>query len=590
MGKLGEAVVEVRADTRQLDAGLAGGESKAKAFVGKTNAILGGLGALAVGAAAGGAAAFLADAAKKASDLGETISKVETVFGNDSKLITAAADDMAERFGLVKRETIDAATAFGLMGSAAGLTGKDAATLGVNMMKLAGDVSSFLNLPMDVALEKLRSGLAGEAEPLRALGVFLTEDAVKAEALRRGLVKSGEALSEQAKILARVSLIKKAPSMAKASGDLERTMDSSANQLRKLEGDLENFKTEFGKNLIAPMIEGIKLAHELGAGLASALGNNGDALGETLKNWITAIRLMDSDVVSNTFGQFISPMTEDKSQWHARKAALQAKADADAGLEPTVGADGKGLRSATLAEAKANKAEIARRNAAARASEDEKSAEELKQVAARRERLPEALRPEFDRRLAAEKRARENAIQARSRGLTPEANEYLNEQEQEKKSKKDVRDFNRQQADEGLVQAGKAVGAAAIGAFKGTVGAFTGSKAEQLVGQNQLGTAAGLGILPAPIAKLLAGAAGAVQAVKTEVSKPKQDFGSAQVLSGAESFHNYAQTMALDNDVPKEQLAAQKETNDKMGQAVEALKELVNKGVNRAQAVVMGRS
>ena len=63
------------------------------------------------------------------------------------------------------------------------------------------------------AFDKIRSGLAGEAEPLRPLGIMLSEDAVKVEAVAMGLTRVKRELTEQEKILARMSLI------ARADGD-----------------------------------------------------------------------------------------------------------------------------------------------------------------------------------------------------------------------------------------------------------------------------------------------------------------------------------------------------------------------------------
>ncbi|MCV6900945.1 hypothetical protein OE165_28330, partial [Escherichia coli] len=73
----------------------------------------------------------------------------------------------------------------------------------------ADDASSFYNVPLESALEKIRSGLVGEAEPLRAFGVLLSEAAVKQQALAMGVRPVNGELSEQEKVMARVELITK---------------------------------------------------------------------------------------------------------------------------------------------------------------------------------------------------------------------------------------------------------------------------------------------------------------------------------------------------------------------------------------------
>lgn len=96
--------------------------------------------------------------------------------------------------------------------------------------------------------------MVGEAEPLRSLGVLLSEDAVNAEALRMGLVKGNEELTDAQKVTARAALITKG--LADASGDLERTSGSTANQLRKFTGSAGNLATVVGGSVL-PAIDSI---------------------------------------------------------------------------------------------------------------------------------------------------------------------------------------------------------------------------------------------------------------------------------------------------------------------------------------------
>ena len=129
------------------------------------------------------------------------------------------------------------------------------------MSKLAADASSFYNVDLETSLEKIRAGLTGESEPLKAFGVFLDEASVKTEAMRLGLVKNAKDLSNRTKIVARASLIEKG--LATASGDLERTQSSASNQLRKAGGGLENFATAIGQLLIPSIQSGVGVFNEL---------------------------------------------------------------------------------------------------------------------------------------------------------------------------------------------------------------------------------------------------------------------------------------------------------------------------------------
>lgn len=201
--------------------------------------------ALLVKAAAGTMAVSLAGKTiMAASDLNENLSKVGVVFGPAKDRVIAGAQEMADKFGMTKSVFLDAAGGLGLVAKASGLSQNAAAGLSVKMAKLAADASSFYNVPVEDALAAMKSGLVGEAEPMRAFGVLLSEAAVKTEAVRLGIAKQNDELTEGQKVQARSSLIMKG--MADAHGDLARTQGSVANRLREIKGRLTNFAADMG--------------------------------------------------------------------------------------------------------------------------------------------------------------------------------------------------------------------------------------------------------------------------------------------------------------------------------------------------------
>ncbi len=268
--KLAEAYIEITSKHAGLDADLAASESKLSGFIGRANGLLGAIG---IGLAAGGAADFLMGIADAGADLGETMNKVQVVFGGASGIITAMSDDMAAKFGSVKTTTLDAAANIGLIGQAAGMTATDSARLAEQMVRLADDSSSFFNVPLDVALEKIRSGLVGEAEPLRQFGVLLSESAVKQQALAMGFQPVHGALTEQEKVLARVEIITK--SLAKAQGDHARTMGSYKNMVRQLSGEWENMKADVGTTAAGTLATMMKLIREKPGDVAKSVFSMG---------------------------------------------------------------------------------------------------------------------------------------------------------------------------------------------------------------------------------------------------------------------------------------------------------------------------
>lgn len=197
-------------------------------------------------------ASFAGKTIMAASDLNEVVSKTGEVFGPQAKMVTDAAQEMADQFGMSKTVYLEAASGIGLVAKASGLTRKAAAGLSTDFAQLAADASSFYDVPVEEALTAMKSGLVGEAEPMRRFGVLLSEAAVKNEAYRLGIAATGAELTEGQKVQARSSLIMKG--MSDASGDLARTQDSVANRLREIRGRITNFAADLGGKAL-PAVE-----------------------------------------------------------------------------------------------------------------------------------------------------------------------------------------------------------------------------------------------------------------------------------------------------------------------------------------------
>ena len=130
---------------------------------------------------------------------------------------------------------------------------KDASyELSTGLVALGEDMASFYNLSSEEAFTKLRSGLTGEAEPLKALGILVDEATVKQYAYKTGIASAGEELTQQQKVLARYQAI--LAQTANAQGDLARTLDSPANQMRIMMNDLKTASIEFGTALM-PVVQ-----------------------------------------------------------------------------------------------------------------------------------------------------------------------------------------------------------------------------------------------------------------------------------------------------------------------------------------------
>jgi hypothetical protein len=196
-----------------------------------------------------------------ASDLNETVSKSQQIFGTASKSVEQFASNSAKQFGMSKKTAIDAAASFGTFGKAAGLTGEDLGTFSTDLVALSADLASFGNTTPEEAALALGAALRGEAEPIRKFGVLLDDATLKQEALAMGLIETTKsALTPQQKVLAANAVILKQTS--DAQGDFAKTSGGAANQQRIMSATLEDIQTKLGEKLLPAFQQGIQTLNE----------------------------------------------------------------------------------------------------------------------------------------------------------------------------------------------------------------------------------------------------------------------------------------------------------------------------------------
>jgi hypothetical protein len=204
------------------------------------------LAGLATAVAGGVALDFFKGAVSEASDLQEAASKVNVVFGKQAPIIEKAAKSAASSMGLSESAYLSATGTLGNLLVSLDIAPNKAAAMSQQMVKLAGDLASFNNVSPEEALEALKSGLTGEAEPLKRFGVNMNDATLTAEALKLGLIKTTkDALNPQVKALAAQSLIMSQTKTAQ--GDFARTSSGLANQQRILAAKFADAKASIGK-------------------------------------------------------------------------------------------------------------------------------------------------------------------------------------------------------------------------------------------------------------------------------------------------------------------------------------------------------
>lgn len=259
--KTGGAVSEMRKVSKEAK-GLGDEADRSRSKFDKLGAQFGvtgaalktGIGVAAV-AAGGALVRFGADAIQSASALQEQLSATGTTFGSASKQVVDFSKTTAEGLGLSAREALTAANNFGAFFTNVGIAEDTSAELSTGLVALSSDLASFKDVAGGAAevAEALRSGLSGEAEPLRRLDVFIDEASTKAKAMELNLGGAHRELTAGEKIIARYAQILE--QTGNAQGDFARTSDSLANQQRVLAAQTEDLKAAFGQSS-APVFAG----------------------------------------------------------------------------------------------------------------------------------------------------------------------------------------------------------------------------------------------------------------------------------------------------------------------------------------------
>lgn len=262
-----------------------------------------------------GAVAFGVKSIGLASDLNEVQNVVDTTFGDSADQVNKWAESAGKSFGLSELSAKQYTSTLGAMLKSMGMSEDATTDMSIALAGLAGDMASFYNLDPAEAFEKLRSGISGETEPLKELGINMSVANLEAFALKNGLLDVAEGSDElkqaqeelsikqmklnelQEKGTASASQIASAQlavekaqdkvndsmtasfdsldaatqaeiryqyimqATADAQGDFSKTSDSLANQQRILQMEVETLSADLGQALLPAalsVVEGLR--------------------------------------------------------------------------------------------------------------------------------------------------------------------------------------------------------------------------------------------------------------------------------------------------------------------------------------------
>ena len=254
MSTLAQLIVKVVADVSGVTKGLNTVENKMQGLQQKMQAVGSKLQSAGKSMTAAITLPIIGAAAasfKLASDMSESINKVDVAFKENAKQVKDWSQTTLKSFGIAKGTALDMAAKYGDMATAMGLNTGQAADMSTSLVGLAGDLASFKNISIDIADTALTSIFTGETESLKQLGIVMTQANLDEYALSQGIKKKTKDMSQAEQVQLRYNYVL---AMTKnAQGDFARTGSGAANQMRIFSESLKELGATMGENLL-PLI------------------------------------------------------------------------------------------------------------------------------------------------------------------------------------------------------------------------------------------------------------------------------------------------------------------------------------------------
>lgn len=200
---------------------------------------------------------FVGKGIELASDLTEIQNVLDAAFGESAEEVNKWATTTASAYGLTELQAKQYSSTMGAIFSGMNITGEQAVTMSEQMAQLTGDMASFYNLDHDTAFNKIKSGLTGESEPLKVLGIMMNETTLSAYAMSQGIETAYSAMSESEKVILRYNYL--INQTALAHEDFAKTQDSYSNVSKSMENNMDSLGATLGGTLL-PSLTSVKVA------------------------------------------------------------------------------------------------------------------------------------------------------------------------------------------------------------------------------------------------------------------------------------------------------------------------------------------
>lgn len=197
---------------------------------------------------------FIAQAVTESNKYQEDLNLFTVALGQYADEAKEYAEYVSDIMGIDPAQWLRNQGIFNTLLTGFGDTAERAQLMSQNLTQLGYDLSSYANIPIEEAMLKLQSGISGELEPLRRLGYDLSQARLEQTALNLGIKESVANMTQAEKAELRYYAIM--TQVTTAQGDMARTLEAPANQLRILQAQLTQAARAIG-NIFIPALNAI---------------------------------------------------------------------------------------------------------------------------------------------------------------------------------------------------------------------------------------------------------------------------------------------------------------------------------------------
>lgn len=220
---------------------------------------------------------FIAQAVTESNKYQEDLNLFTVALGQYADEAKEYAEKVSDVLGIDPAQWLRNQGVFNTLLTGFGDTAERAQLMSQNLTQLGYDLSSFFNISIEDAMQKLQSGISGELEPLRRLGYDLSQARLEQTALNLGIKESVANMTQAEKAELRYYAVM--TQVTTAQGDMARTLEAPANQLRILQAQLTQAARAIG-NIFIPALNAIlpyaiavvKAIREIADAIANFLG------------------------------------------------------------------------------------------------------------------------------------------------------------------------------------------------------------------------------------------------------------------------------------------------------------------------------